>query len=318
MAPLTLTIAPKFKFILTILTVTAITTITITTAQQINEQPKHFTIFDAVGEMASGMAYVHVAIPLNLTTFNTQAKILGEYLFKLSRVVDGENGTKSGEFLDNIRNIARFGQTRLERLKLKVHHLDMILPFDGDMTQQRQKRDYINTLNEDEVINYEKYLEHKIHNPIDIQHIYTDPLTLRSANEIEVQRKIDRLKHEYNLFIKNAKIQAQSRFKRASLTSVYRSQIWLFEDIKQLQLQHVRLRQIQQVITQDTAKLEKELSTLTNLKFVPEMDNIREAPIFDFLHKDLDVFQSNLIQDPTFITHVQTQAQTVQRHTHYT
>ena len=45
-------------------------------AESLTETPKHFTIFDAVGEMASGMAYVHVAIPLNITTFKDQSDIL--------------------------------------------------------------------------------------------------------------------------------------------------------------------------------------------------------------------------------------------------
>ena len=80
--------------------------------------------------MASGMAYIHVAIPLNLTTFTLQSDILGDYLFKLSRVVD-TNHTVMEFFLEIIREIARFGQVKLEQLNNRVRHLDIILPYDG-------------------------------------------------------------------------------------------------------------------------------------------------------------------------------------------
>ena len=75
-------------------------TFTLVAPQSLTETPKYFTIFDSVGEMASGMAYVHVAIPLNLSTFQTQAAILEDYLFKLSRVVDSDNEQKNN-FLQN-------------------------------------------------------------------------------------------------------------------------------------------------------------------------------------------------------------------------
>jgi hypothetical protein len=81
--------APKFYNIMAFIFLIS-ASITITTSTIVNQQPKHYTIFDAVGEMASGMAYIHVAIPLNLSTFHIQADILGDYLFRLSRVVDND------------------------------------------------------------------------------------------------------------------------------------------------------------------------------------------------------------------------------------
>ena len=113
-----MTFIPKKSAIKFFMCFTTLAIITIATAQSLNEEPKHFTIFDAVGEMASGMAYVHVAIPLNLTTFTAQADILQNYLYKLSRVVS--NNTQKETFLETIRDIARFGQTRLNRLRNRV------------------------------------------------------------------------------------------------------------------------------------------------------------------------------------------------------
>ena len=140
--------------------------------QSFNEQPKHFTIFDAVGEMASGMAYVHVAIPLNLTTFTIQANVLEEYLFKLTWVVD--NKMEKVTFLQSFREIAKFGQTRLIRLRNMVIHLDQILSFDRYITIQRQRQTNINTLDVDEVINHKCFLENKIIDLIKLEVIYKD------------------------------------------------------------------------------------------------------------------------------------------------
>jgi len=64
--------------------------------------PQQYTIFDEIGQMAAGMAHIHVAIPLNLTTFTDQADILADYLSKLSKVVDPDNPEKES-FMQNIR-----------------------------------------------------------------------------------------------------------------------------------------------------------------------------------------------------------------------
>jgi len=60
--------------------------------------PQQYTIFDEIGQMAAGMAHIHVAIPLNLTTFTDQADILADYLSKLSKVVDPDNPEKETNF----------------------------------------------------------------------------------------------------------------------------------------------------------------------------------------------------------------------------
>ena len=90
----------KQKSMLTVTLIAIIFSKSFIAAEPMADNSKHFTIFDAVGQMASGMAYVHVAIPFNLTTFNIQSEILGDYLFKLSRVVDS-NETKRDEFLSS-------------------------------------------------------------------------------------------------------------------------------------------------------------------------------------------------------------------------
>jgi phage baseplate assembly protein W len=100
--------------------------------------PTQFTIFDEIGSMASGMAHIHVAIPLNLSTFAGQALVLEDYLSKLSRAV-GEDDEQTKIFMQSIREISKFALTRLQRIKAAITHLDVILPVDGDLTQQRQR-----------------------------------------------------------------------------------------------------------------------------------------------------------------------------------
>jgi hypothetical protein len=42
--------------------------------------PNHNIIFDEVGKMAASMTYIHVAIPLNISTFEEQISLLQYYL----------------------------------------------------------------------------------------------------------------------------------------------------------------------------------------------------------------------------------------------
>jgi hypothetical protein len=50
------------------------------TPLQRNTLPKQNIIFDEVGKLASNLKYIHVAIPLNITTFYEQGLILKTYL----------------------------------------------------------------------------------------------------------------------------------------------------------------------------------------------------------------------------------------------
>ena len=270
------------------------------------QNQKHMTIFDSIGEMASGMAYIHVAIPLNLSTFHIQADILGKYLFQLSRVVD--NDTLKDGFLASIREIAKFGMTKLQRIRNRVTHLDNILPFDGDLTR-RARMTHISSLIEDEVIDYEGLLDNKVKDPITMDQILTDPDTLKATHEIVLKQKIDSLKAEAEAFFKAARDNNLGRFKRAALDSVYVSQIQLFADLKQLQKQHIRLRQTQQQILDNTNTTEYKLNEITNKQWHAGMDNYEKTTdIYDILHKDLDAFRTHLaksFQDFDLLPHNQ-------------
>ena len=159
--------------------------------------PAQYTIFDEIGQMAAGMAHIHVAIPLNLTTFTDQADILSDYLVKLSKVVDPENPEKA-TFMQNIREIAVFGSTRLNRIRKQILHLDIILPVDGDLTKQRERRTVDVDIDEDEEILYENFLEvHKtvIRDHVHIDTLWKEPAILKHNFTIRTQDRIKEVLH---------------------------------------------------------------------------------------------------------------------------
>ncbi|MDP2788508.1 MAG: hypothetical protein Q8O46_00440, partial [bacterium] len=85
------------------------------TATQIqNSYPHHFTVFDRIGEMAAGMGYIHVAIPLNLSTMAYQLGLIRAYIRDLKIVVDPQNKDRAS-FLTSIREIANFFEGRVGR-----------------------------------------------------------------------------------------------------------------------------------------------------------------------------------------------------------
>ena len=164
--------------------------------------PQQYTIFDEIGQMAAGMAHIHVAIPLNLTTFTDQADILADYLFKLSKVVDPDNPEKES-FMQSIREIAVFGSTRLNRIRKQILHLDIILPVDGDLTNGRKRRTVDVDMDEDDEILYEKFVEvHKTtitQNSIHINTIFRDPHILKHNFTLRTHERIKEVLHFHTL-----------------------------------------------------------------------------------------------------------------------
>jgi len=101
--------------------------------------PEHYVMFEQVGQMASSITYLHVAIPLNLTTFEQQARMIATVLNEFCDKVHGENAM----FADkpsvqvNIITIAHHLKERLERALENIFKIDSILP---SQTPNRSKR----------------------------------------------------------------------------------------------------------------------------------------------------------------------------------
>jgi hypothetical protein len=203
---------------ISVLLITIICTLSVALAQSntFTSRPQQFTIFDEIGQMAAGMAHVHVAIPLNLTTFTDQADVLAEYLTKLSKVVEPGKPDKE-PFMQGIRELAVFGLTRLNRMRKKILHLDIILPFDGDLTTARRNRATLETEDDDTLIEYDSFLEvHKsviyndLANTVHIDDLFVDNRALMQKHADRVQARI---KEVIQLHFKHKKIQKHTNTK---------------------------------------------------------------------------------------------------------
>ena len=90
--------------------------------------------------MAASMAYIHVAIPLNITTYQHQVSLFETFLSNLSSKTTGT--AQEVSFTKAIRDLATFAYKRLHKLTEKLRFVDIVLPED-DFTQPpnpRQKR----------------------------------------------------------------------------------------------------------------------------------------------------------------------------------
>ena len=97
-------------------------------------QSQHI-IFNAIGEMAAQMMYVHVNLPLNLTALYDQAQLLESYLYTLTNTTTSE--FKRIPFTKAARNTGEFGLRRLARIMQKLENVDHNLPH----VESRQKRE---------------------------------------------------------------------------------------------------------------------------------------------------------------------------------
>ena len=103
-------------------------------------QPENLIVFDEVGQMAASMAYVHVAIPLNISTYQHQVTLFDTFLSNLSTKTT--DTPQEVSFTKAIRDLATFAYKRLHKLTEKLRFIDLVLPED-DLSQPlrpRQKR----------------------------------------------------------------------------------------------------------------------------------------------------------------------------------
>ena len=89
---------------------------------------QHFLVFDQVGRMAASTTYLHVMLPLNLSTLHHQADLLRKELLPLTLL-------KTSNFTDLTltKQLVDLGQSsikRVSRAQAELHVLERILPQD--------------------------------------------------------------------------------------------------------------------------------------------------------------------------------------------
>ena len=83
------------------------------------------------------MAYIHVAIPLNISTYQHQCSLFDSYL--KSFAAKTTNDPLHVSFTKSIRDLATFAYKRLDKLIDKLRFIDIVLPSD-DLTQPLNDR----------------------------------------------------------------------------------------------------------------------------------------------------------------------------------
>ena len=100
--------------------------------------PKQNIIFDEVGKLASNLKYIHVAIPLNISTFYDQGAILEHYLKDLAKTVT--TVIPRIPFTKAARDTGVWGLRKLSKIMEQVQNLDYILPH-NETFEDRQGQD---------------------------------------------------------------------------------------------------------------------------------------------------------------------------------
>jgi len=95
-------------------------------------------MFNQVGQMASSMAYIHAAIPLNISTYQNHTSLFADTLYKITNT---PASTKT-PIIKSIKEMALFAAKRLNKLASKLRTIDNVLPNDNfsQTLNNRQKR----------------------------------------------------------------------------------------------------------------------------------------------------------------------------------
>jgi hypothetical protein len=95
-------------------------------------------MFNQVGQMASSMAYIHAAIPLNISTYQEHLSLFATTLNQITNTPSDKNTP----LVKSIKDMALFAAKRLNKLSTKLRTIDNVLPNDdfSNTLNTRQKR----------------------------------------------------------------------------------------------------------------------------------------------------------------------------------
>jgi hypothetical protein len=95
-------------------------------------------MFNQVGQMASSMAYIHAAIPLNISTYQEHLSLFATTLNQITNTP----ADKNTPLVKSIKDMALFAAKRLNKLSTKLRTIDNVLPNDdfSSTLNSRQKR----------------------------------------------------------------------------------------------------------------------------------------------------------------------------------
>ena len=101
-------------------------------------QKSQYVIFNAIGEMASQMMYIHVNLQLNISTLYDQANLFESYLLTLKHSTTSE--IKRIPFTKAARDTGGYAVKRLERIMNKLKQIDHNLPHHEEAQIREERR----------------------------------------------------------------------------------------------------------------------------------------------------------------------------------
>lgn len=109
------------------------------------QRPENYVVFNEIGSLASSLTYLHVALPLNLTTFEDQAMLIAATLHNLSyTAADQTNYAYNLYYYPGLRkvlsDIADTLLYKLERVLDRYFILETIVPLSTPMNLVRNDR----------------------------------------------------------------------------------------------------------------------------------------------------------------------------------
>ena len=110
----------------------------------------HHVIFDNLGKMSTGITYINVAIPLNISIFTTQLALFDSFLTNIiTAYTNKTNSTSSKQDIINSQNmltltkaITHYARQRLYSLQHELQSINNLLPQDEtfEKSNVRHKR----------------------------------------------------------------------------------------------------------------------------------------------------------------------------------
>jgi hypothetical protein len=90
------------------------------------DNPDQIVMFNQVGQMASSMAYIHAAIPLNISTYQNHLSLFATTLNKITSTPS----TTNTPVIKSIKDMALFATKQLNKLATKLCTIENVLPSD--------------------------------------------------------------------------------------------------------------------------------------------------------------------------------------------
>ena len=119
----------------------------------VKDTSPHHVIFDDLGKMSTGVTYINIAIPLNLTLMFQQIKMFDQYLDTIIKKNNINMSANLGKLSDKdkgsimnmdqlIKHITAYSKKRLQDLSYSLQSVDNLLPVDPsyDKDNERHKR----------------------------------------------------------------------------------------------------------------------------------------------------------------------------------